>query len=87
MDKLRVGTLQKRTMPPHCCVKHTKIYERILEKNDKGNQGKLAELYKFRTGRATTDLIFGIRQLTEKIGNMEKSSLWYSQTIRKHLIV
>jgi hypothetical protein len=37
-------------------------------------KGKLAEeLNAFRAGTATTDLIFGIRLLIEKTGNMDKS--------------
>jgi hypothetical protein len=44
------------------------IYKSILAKKIiKEIKGKLAEkLYAIRAGRATTDLIFGIRQLTEK---------------------
>jgi hypothetical protein len=38
-------------------------------------KGKLAEvLSACRAGKATKDLIFRIRQLIKKIGNMEKSS-------------
>jgi hypothetical protein len=44
-----------------------KVYERILaNKTTKKITGKLAELYAFRAGRATTDLISGIRQLILK---------------------
>jgi hypothetical protein len=66
-----------------------RFYKRILaNKMIKEIKGKLAEaLHAFRVGRATTDLVFRIRHLTEKIGNVEKSFCWYSQTIRKHLIV
>jgi hypothetical protein len=49
-------------------VSNIEFYKRILaNKIIKEIKGKLAgELYEFRAGKATTDLIFGIRQLIEK---------------------
>jgi sorting nexin-29 len=57
-----------------------RIYKTILaNKMFKEIKGKLLEkLYAFRAGRETTDLIFEIRQLIEKLGNTEKSFWWYS---------
>jgi hypothetical protein len=54
-----------------------KIYERIrANKMMKEIKKKLAEeLYAFRTGRVTTGLIFGTRQLIEETVNVGKLSV------------
>jgi hypothetical protein len=52
-----------------------------------GHDGLAEEVYEFRVGRATTDMIFEIIQMIEKTGNMEKSFQWYSLPIINHMIV
>jgi hypothetical protein len=56
----------------HYAVSDIQIYKTILTNKIIKNKGKLAEeLYAFRAGDATRDLIFGVRRLIEKNWNME----------------
>jgi hypothetical protein len=61
-----------------------KIYERQYQKNNNVNQGTTGkDLYAFRTDRATVDLIFGVRQLTEKNWENGREFLTVSIDYRK----
>ena len=63
-DRNNCSNYRGISLMPHAC----KIYERILEKRARAKiEPKLQEWqHAYRKGRSTSDLIFAIRQLTEK---------------------